>query len=77
MIDNASGLHFILELDTLLTDLELKKRFLQNDIRLIALSAYYLTDRNVKEHQFILNYSNVDLERLPEACERIYECICL
>lgn len=77
VIDNASGLHFILELDTLLTDLELKKRFLQNDIRLIALSAYYLTDRNVKEHQFILNYSNVDLERLPEACERIYECICL
>ncbi|MDD5937339.1 MAG: PLP-dependent aminotransferase family protein, partial [Clostridiales bacterium] len=75
VIDNDSGLHFIMELDTSLKDEELKQRLLQKDMKIIALSEYYLTNSNRKEHNYILNYSNVDLELLPEACERIYECI--
>lgn len=75
VIDNESGLHFILELDTGLRDDELKQRLLEKDLKIIALSEYYLNDHNVKEHKFILNYSNVDLELLPEACERIFECL--
>lgn len=72
VIDNESGLHFLLELDTQLTDQELKERLEHKGIKMIALSEYYLTHQNVKEHLYILNYSNVDLELLPTACENIY-----
>lgn len=75
VIDNESGLHFILELDTHLSDDVLTQKLIQEDIKLVALSEYYLKNNNVKEHKFILNYSNVDLEILPEACEKIYNCI--
>lgn len=75
VIDNESGLHFILELDTQLKDGELTEKLSEKDVKLVALSEYYLTHKNIKEHHFILNYSNLDPELLPEACEIINSCI--
>ena len=40
-----------------------------------ALSDYYLTKEAAKEHLFIVNYSNLDMKILQEACEIIYECL--
>lgn len=71
VIENESGLHFLLELDTNESDAELTKKLNAKGIKLVALSNYFLTDEDVTEHRFILNYSNVDLDVLPKACEII------
>lgn len=75
VIDNESGLHFLLELDTNEPDKDFTKKLNEKGIKLVALSDYFLTDEDITEHRFILNYSNVDLKVLPKACEIISECI--
>lgn len=102
IIENDSGLHFLIGLTTNLSDLEISKRLSQRGIGLQALSEYYFdsVSRGATDHRgrqschqnficefstelydkremryFILNYSNIDLDKLPKACEIIHECI--
>lgn len=75
IIESDSGLHFILKLDTEISDKELKERFEAKGILIQALSDFYLTETETKEHLFIINYSNLNMEDFPEVCEIIYECL--
>ena len=75
VIENDSGLHFLLKLSTDISDSELGKRLRERGVSIRALSDYYLTKEKRREHYLIMNYSNIDIELLPEACERIYECL--
>lgn len=67
IIENDSGLHFIMELDTALKDRELEEKLLEKKIRLQALADFYHTPYHEDRHQFILNYSNLDMEGLKDA----------
>ncbi len=75
IIEEDSGLHFLLRLYTDLTDSELLRRFAKNKIHLSPLSKYYNNPSAAAEHTFILNYSNIDLSSLPKALEIIAEVI--
>lgn len=75
IIENESGLHFLIRLNTELSDNEIEERLKQNGILIQALSEYYLTSDSRKEHYFIINYSNIDSQRIPEICEKIYQCL--
>lgn len=75
IIENASGLHFLIRLHTDLPDQELEERLKQKGIQMKALSEYYFTPDPEREHYFIVNYSNLDLSKIPEACEIIYESL--
>ena len=72
IIENESGLHFLIKLDTELSDTEVIKRLNKKGIQIRALSQYFLTDNIEKEHYFIINYSNIDINKIPEAFENIY-----
>lgn len=72
IIENESGLHFLIKLDTELSDAEVIKRLNKKGIQIRALSQYFLTDNIEKEHYFIINYSNIDINKIPEAFENIY-----
>ena len=75
IIENDSGLHFLIRLDTDLPDEEVENRLKKSGIQIRALSEYYFTDHAGKEHYFIMNYSHIDISRMPEACEAIYNSL--
>lgn len=63
-----AGLHFLMDLDTKMTDSELLQAATQHSIHLACLSQYYLgTAPEITEHTLVLNYSCLALEQIPEA----------
>lgn len=69
--ENDSGLHFLIRLDTELSDEIIEDRLNDLGIKMKALSEYYLSCENEKQHEFIINYSNLDEEKTRQAVELI------
>ena len=68
ILENDSGLHFLLKLDTTLSDEEITTQLLKNGIKLKALSEYTL-EKTDRQHYFIINYSNIEIPKLEHALE--------
>ncbi|MCR5144495.1 MAG: PLP-dependent aminotransferase family protein [Lachnospiraceae bacterium] len=75
IIESNAGLHFILKINTSVSDETMKQRLEENGLHINALSDYYMNNHHVREHMFILDYSNIQIEQLAEACDVIYQCI--
>ena len=75
VIENDSGLHFLLEFRTDLTDRELQERLLEKKIRMGSITDYYMGPGPHDRHQFILNYSGIDMDGLEESLVEIRRCI--
>ncbi|MCR5546280.1 MAG: PLP-dependent aminotransferase family protein [Lachnospiraceae bacterium] len=75
IIESSAGLHFILKLQTKVSDEEMKQRLEEEGIHIDTISDYYMTKNKIKEHMFILDYSNIQIEKLAEACEIMYNCM--
>ncbi len=73
--EENSGLHFLLEVDTMLTDEELMEKALQKGIHISCLSQYYYDTKNAKEHVIIINYSGLSKENVAEAVDRLYSSL--
>jgi len=67
IIENDSGLHFIMKLNTQKKDEEIENEMIKNGIRIKALSDYYFTEKSRSRHMFIINYSNIELDNIKEA----------
>ena len=76
IIENESGLHFLLRLKTDIPDEILKEKMKENGIKIQSLSEFYLSDEGAKEHYFIINYSNIDLNKFTQVSEIICRLIC-
>ena len=72
IIENESGLHFLLRLRTDITDEVLKEKMKESGIKIQSLTEFYLSDEGAKEHYFIINYSNID----PDNFSQISDIIC-
>ncbi len=71
-----SGLHFLLRLDTSLSDEMLLKKAEQAGLRLSCLSQYYLTEEETPpQHVLILNYSGLAPEKIPLAVGLLEGCV--
>ena len=75
MIEKDSGLHFLLCFQTELCGKELKKRFQEKKIHFASLADYDQAPDCDDPPVFILNYSNIDLEKLAAALEKISLCL--
>ena len=75
IIENDSGLHFLLQIDTNQTDQQLKDRLGEKGIHVKTLSEYYVTADHPCSHMILINYSNIDTARLPDALDTICACI--
>lgn len=75
IIENDSGLHFLIKLHTHLSDAEMTNRLKKRGIQIKALSEYYLERDKSKPHYFIINYSNINVDKMAEACEAIYSVL--
>ena len=71
IIENDSGLHFLLRLKTDKPDNEITDMLKEKGIQIRALSEYYLAPARKQEHLFIMNYSDIDMEKIEEAIEEI------
>lgn len=71
IIENDSGLHFIIKLKTEKSDKDIEDRMLEDGIRIKALSEYYFTESESRKHMFIVNYSNIDVESIEEAMKHL------
>ena len=72
IMEEDAGLHFIMKIDTPLSDREFCMYAEQKGIRLTALSHYYSLPTHV-EHYFVINYSSVQEDRIKEAIHILLE----
>lgn len=75
IVENESGLHFLLKFNTKLSDNEVKERLFKKDIRIETVTNYLMNDEIRDDHHFILNYSNMDIDGLKEAVKVIRNVI--
>ena len=71
--EEDAGLHFLLRLDGAPPDEMLRREAEARGIRLAMLSDYYQRPGEVPQHVLVVNYTGIDLERLPAALERLAE----
>ena len=66
ILEQDAGLHFLLKIDTVLSDRELTEKLLACGIRVHALSHYY-HETGENTHILVINYAQVNEEALAEA----------
>lgn len=69
--EEDAGLHFLMKVDTKLTEQEFRREALSRGIRLAPLSDYYDDPSRAPENTYIINYSDIRPERLGEAIEAL------
>ena len=75
VIENDSGLHFIIQFDTNLPDKTVEELLLKKGIKLQAITHFNLIKPKEDRHQFIINYSNIDADRIMDELLIIKETI--
>ena len=73
--EEDAGLHFLMTLDTSLSDTTLRRMAEQRGLRLAMLSEYYSDHDAAPPHVLVVNYSGVELEKLPRALARLAEIL--
>ena len=68
--EQDAGLHFLMRLDTALPDETLRQRASARGLRLALLSDYYQQREQAPHHVLVVNYSGIELEKLPQALTR-------
>ena len=69
--EEDAGLHFLMKIDTKLTEQEFRREALSRGIRLAPLSDYYDDPARAPKNTYIINYSDIQPERLKEAIEAL------
>lgn len=75
ILEEDAGLHFLIRLNTGLSDREITARAEKAEIKLSCLSDYSYCENPSYLHTFVINYSGVSDERLEEAIDRLYRCL--
>lgn len=74
--EEDAGLHFLLQVQTPLSDEKLTQKAHQAGIRISCLSQYYYdTKESVPEHVLVFNYSGVTRDSIPKAIHLLADCI--
>ena len=71
ILELDAGLHFLLKVDTELTDAELTARLLASGVKIRPLSHYYHHSPVRNDHTFVVNYAGVNEEALQSLLSRL------
>jgi len=71
ILEQDAGLHFLVKVDTQLSDAALTAHLAAAGIRIKAISSYYHLPAGEDRHLFVVNYSVLDEEALEEALTRL------
>lgn len=69
--EQDAGLHFLVHLDTSLSDEALRRRAAEQGLRLALLSDYYADPTAAPHHVLVVNYAGLAVEKLDEALRRL------
>ena len=83
LVENESGLYFILRLKSSFSDKTIKEKLKARKIKISAISDYYMDDKEEQDKRtgresqgrFIVDYSNIDLKELSHAVEIVNEVL--
>ena len=70
VLEENAGLHFILQVQTKLSDSEFCRRAQLHGVNIRALSEYYF-EAQPSEHKFVINYSSVDKNKMQKAVQAL------
>ena len=73
--EEDAGLHFLMEINTPIDEETFKLRAEEKGVHISSLADYYVLPPAVKRPVFIINYSSIPDENIPEAVNRIYQCL--
>lgn len=72
IMEEHAGLHFLLKVDTPLSDAELIKKARQCGIHISCLSQYYFDKSLAKEHILIINYSGIPKNLICDGINQLF-----
>jgi GntR family transcriptional regulator/MocR family aminotransferase len=75
VMEEDSGLHFLIRLNTEIPDFQLHERALQSGIRLSFLSQYYFGQHPDAEHVIVMNYSAMNTAQAEEYIQKLCDCL--
>lgn len=75
VLEKNSGLHFILQFDTVHSDSYIKNALQKKGIKITPITDYDMSDKQEDKHQFILNYSSLAVEGLEQALLTLKEIL--
>ena len=73
--EEDSGLHFLMSVETNLSDDELTEKAKDRGVNLSCLSQYYRNQYTAPQHTLLINYSGVVKDKVSEAVDKLFECI--
>lgn len=75
VLENESGLHFLIKLDTKFSEEEIKRKLEEQEIRLQSVSEYFMVPDKTKEYFYLINYSNLEIDNIGKIFDQIYESV--
>ncbi len=73
--EEDAGLHFLMKVDTSLSDNQLTEKGRKHGINLACLSQYYQKKNSADKHTLIINYSGLPKDDIKKAVELLFEII--
>ncbi len=73
--EENSGLHFIMRINSGITEKEFSERLERNGIRMIPLSAYFRNSTGKTSDKFVVNYSSLPRNSAAAAAEAVISCL--
>ncbi|MGM9558633.1 PLP-dependent aminotransferase family protein [Anaerovibrio slackiae] len=75
ILQQASGLYFLLKINTTLSDRDLRSQLQQNGVHLQSLQHYYQNRQAAPEHTFVVNYSSLTEKDIPRAVAALFDSL--
>ena len=75
ILEKDAGLHFLLKVNTSLSDSELIQKAQEQGIHISCLSQYYTKKSAGNSHTLIINYSGIHIQDVDEAIRRLFHAI--
>lgn len=75
ILQQASGLYFLLKINTALTDNELEARLRQNGLQLQSVRRFYQNQEAAPPHTFVINYSAMGVRDIPFVVKALFASI--
>lgn len=75
ILEKDAGLHFLLKMDTRISDSELIAKAAEQGIHISCLNQYFAAPQEKDSHTIIINYSGIQLQDIEEAIRRLFAII--
>lgn len=73
--EENSGLHFLLQIKTDLSDESLKEKAAEKGVKISFLSEYYNDKSIAQPHTLVINYSGLSEDKTEKAVELLFDCL--